>query len=351
MADTTANAVEPADERQAQSLTGNIIEIRNLSIKFPLRAGTIHAVNNVDFTLRRGSITALVGESGSGKTTMASVILNVLSNPGVISSGEVLYEGEDILKFSRERLRQYKWAEVAMVFQAAQNALNPLMTIREQMLETFHVHQYPHSDTKALDRIRELLAYVRLDAGRVLGCYPHELSGGMKQRVMIAFALLLNPKVLILDEPTTALDVITQDYVFDILYKIYDQFKITMLLLTHDIAVVARFAQYMNVMYAGYIVESGDIHRMFKAPRHNYTQQLLRSTPSLVDDLTERGENVGMPPDTLHLPEGCVFAGRCTENHVAVCAASRPPMVEFEPMQFIRCHIYAGGGGGNVQGE
>jgi peptide/nickel transport system ATP-binding protein len=348
MEDSTTNPAENTDREFTKAVTGNIIEIKNLSIKFPLRAGTIHAVNNVDFALRRGSITALVGESGSGKTTMASVILNVLSNPGVISSGEVLYEGEDILKFSRERLRQYKWAEVAMVFQAAQNALNPLMTIREQMLETFHVHQYPHSDAEALVRIKDLLEYVRLNAGRVLGCYPHELSGGMKQRVMIAFALLLNPKVLILDEPTTALDVITQDYVFDILFKIYEQFKITMLLLTHDIAVVARFAQYMNVMYSGYIIESGDIRRMFKAPRHNYTQQLLRSTPSLVDELTEREEIAGMPPDTLHLPDGCVFAGRCTENQTAHCTAVRPPMVEFEPMQFIRCHRYGTGGGGNA---
>jgi peptide/nickel transport system ATP-binding protein len=326
----------------------NIIEIRNLSIEFPLRAGTVHAVNNVDFALRRGSIAALVGESGSGKTTMASVILNVLSSPGVISSGEVLYEGEDILKFRPEKLRQYKWTEVAMVFQAAQNALNPLMTIREQMLETFHVHQYPHSDAEALARIKELLEYVRLSADRVLGCYPHELSGGMKQRVMIAFALLLEPKVLILDEPTTALDVITQDYVFDILFRIYEQFKITMLLLTHDIAVVARFAQYMNVMYAGYMIESGDIHRMFKSPKHNYTRQLLRSTPSLVDKLTEREESIGMPPDTLCLPDGCVFAGRCTENLTAACTTVRPSMTEFEPMQFIRCHLYGEGGGGNV---
>jgi peptide/nickel transport system ATP-binding protein len=348
MVDTTINAAGKAGNKFAEPDAGNIIEIKNLSIEFPLRAGTIHAVNNVDFTLKRGSITALVGESGSGKTTMASVILNVLSNPGVISSGEVLYKGEDILKFSHERLRQYKWTEVAMVFQAAQNALNPLMTIREQMLETFHVHQYPHSDTEALARIKELLEYVRLSTDRVLGCYPHELSGGMKQRVMIAFALLLNPKVLILDEPTTALDVITQDYVFDILFKIYEQFKITMLLLTHDIAVVARFAQYMNVMYAGYIIESGDIYRMFKAPRHNYTQQLLRSTPSLVDELTEREENSGMPVDMLRLPKGCAFAGRCTENQAASCTAVRPPMIEFEPMQFIRCHLYEGGGNGNI---
>jgi peptide/nickel transport system ATP-binding protein len=191
---------------------------------------------------------------------------------------------------------------------------------------------------------------VRLDPERILGCYPHELSGGMKQRVMIAFALLLDPKVLILDEPTTALDVITQDYIFDILHKIYDRLKITMLLLTHDIAVVAHFAQYMNVMYSGYIVEGGDIRRIFKAPRHNYTRQLLRSTPSLVDELTEREDSSGAPPDMLHLPEGCAFAARCTESRVPSCAAVKPPMTEFDPGQFIRCHLYTGTGigGGNV---
>jgi len=324
----------------------NIIEIKNLSIEFPLYNGTVRAVNNVNFKLGRGTITALVGESGSGKTTLASALLRIVSNPGVISGGEVLYDGQDILKYDQDQLRCYKWAEVAMVFQAAQNALNPLMTIGEQMMETFHVHKYPKTDAEALAHASDLLTYVRLDAGRVLKCYPHELSGGMKQRVMIAFSLLLDPKVLILDEPTTALDVITQDYIFDILVKIYNELNLTMLLMTHDIAVVARFAQYMSVMYAGHIVESGDIGGMFKSPNHPYTSHLLKAAPSLTDDLSDRESIPGAPPDLMNAPPGCAYQPRCTKCS-EICSTDMPAVRQLQGGRLIQCHSYNDGGEAN----
>ena len=327
----------------AKSAIDNIVEIKNLTIAFPLKQGMVKAVNGVDFSLERGAITALVGESGSGKTTLASALLRIVSNPGIITEGEVLYNGRDILKFDAEELRKYKWTETAMVFQAAQNALNPLMTVEAQMLETFHVHKYPKSDAEALKRAEYLLESVRLDAKRVLNCYPHELSGGMKQRVMIAFALLLDPKFLILDEPTTALDVITQDYIFDILLKIYKELKLTMLLMTHDIAVVARFAQKMSVMYAGHIVEGGDIKSMFREPLHPYTGQLLRAAPSLTDDLRERETIAGAPPDLMNAPPGCAFEPRCAQKS-AKCALTPPGVTILPGGRTIQCHLYGGGG-------
>ncbi len=194
-------------------MSENLIEIRDLTIEFRLRNGVIRAVDNVSFDIPKGKISALVGESGSGKSTMASAILNIVSSPGVITKGSIMLNGQDILKFNKNSLQNYRWSDVSMVFQAAQNALNPVMRVGEQIIETVLSHKRMAKED-ILKKAAQLLDYVRLDAERVLGAYPHELSGGMKQRVMIAFSLLLDPKLVILDEPTTALDVITQDYIF-----------------------------------------------------------------------------------------------------------------------------------------
>ncbi|GGJ03844.1 hypothetical protein GCM10010885_11360 [Alicyclobacillus cellulosilyticus] len=204
-----------------------IIQIKDLSIDYVTRYGTTHAVNNVSFDIPEGKVTALVGESGCGKTTLATAILGICS--GVISQGQIVYNGRDILSFSKEELRQFRWQEVSMVFQAAQSALNPVMKIKDQFIQTVREHR-DVSVAEIIKRTRELLEYVRLDPDLVLRSYPHELSGGMKQRVMIALSLILDPKVVILDEPTTALDVITQSYIFEILAKINRDFGTTMLL-------------------------------------------------------------------------------------------------------------------------
>ena len=294
-------------------MSENILEIRNLTVKFPLYIGTIYAVNHVDLDIRRGSIMALVGESGSGKSTIAAALLKMVSNPGVIDpDSHVFYDGKDILKYDDRQIRRYRWAEVSMVFQAAQSCLNPVHTVGEQIIETYREHGDTRSEAALTEEALTYLSYVRLDGKRVLNSYPHELSGGMKQRVMIAFSLLLKPKVIILDEPTTALDVITQDYIFDILKKIHQDFGVTLILLTHDIAVVAKVATRMAVMYAGTVVEQGDIFDIFGHPAHEYTRQLIASAPSLLDDVNDRHSIVGSPPDLLKLPDGCYFAPRCS---------------------------------------
>lgn len=305
-------------------MSGSIIEIRDLVVKFPLYRGTIYAVNNVSLNIERGSITALVGESGSGKSTIASAMLAMVSNPGVIDpASRILFDGQDVLSLNKEDLRQYRWRDVSMVFQAAQSCLNPVYTIGEQILETYRAHGDKRSDKALMEEANVYMEYMRLDGERVMRSYPHELSGGMKQRVMIAFAMLLKPKVIILDEPTTALDVITQDSIFTILQKINEDFGITLILLTHDIAVVAKVATHMAVMYAGTVVEEGDVFDMFYHPMHEYTRQLIASAPSLMDDLENRHSITGSPPDLLKLPEGCYFSprcARCDEN----CLKNRP---------------------------
>ena len=323
-----------------------IIDVRDLSVEFPMLGGTIHAVNHVDFAVPRHTITALVGESGSGKSTLASAILNMVSSPGRITGGEIRYNGQDMLKYNAKQLREYRWEQVSMVFQAAQNAMNPLLTVREQMKETLLAHAPDKKDKE--QEIEELLVrlldYVRLEPERVLKCYPHELSGGMKQRVMIAFSMLLHPQLIILDEPSTALDVITQDYIFTILQQIFEEMDLSMLLLTHDIAIVAKVAQRVSVMYAGNIIETGDIFSVFDSPKHEYTRLLIEAAPSIVGSLGERRGIVGSPPDLIHLPAGCAFMPRCGEACEA-CALSKPPLVQVGEDHFVACHRYTQKGG------
>lgn len=323
----------------------NIVDIRALSVEFPMLNGTIHAVNNVDFTIPRHTIAALVGESGSGKSTLATALMNMVSSPGRVTSGEIYYNGTDILTLSAKQLRAYKWEHVSMVFQAAQNTLNPLLTVKQQMEETIRVHA---TDTVSEETVNEtlvrLLDCVRLEPERVLGCYPHELSGGMKQRVMIAFAMLLSPQLIILDEPSTALDVITQDYIFDILKKIFAEMDMTMLLLTHDIAIVAKVAERVSVMYAGEIIESGDVYSIFSNPGHAYTRQLIEAAPSLIGSLEERKGIVGSPPDMVNPPSGCAFCPRCG-SPLPLCPNEKPPITQLGKDHYVRCHRHTREGG------
>lgn len=319
-------------------MTDNLIEVRNLTIEFPLRNGTLRAVNNVDFDIPKGKITALVGESGSGKSTMAMALLKVVSSPGVIKSGNVFFKGNDVLKFNKNQLINYKWANVSMVFQAAQNALNPVMLIKDQIIETAKAHNKDMKEADILKKATELMDFVRLEPDRVLNAYPHELSGGMKQRVMIAFSLLLDPDLVILDEPTTALDVITQDYIFDILIQIHKKLNITMLLLTHDIGVVAKVADRIGVMYAGNVVEVGDVFTILKNPSHPYTANLINAAPSLIDDFKNKKAIVGSPPDLFNIPRGCSFKPRC-EFAKGVCEESKPIYTQIAEGHIAACHF------------
>jgi peptide/nickel transport system ATP-binding protein len=338
----------------------NIFELKNISVDYKLKNYSIRAVNNVNFNIVEGKITALVGESGSGKTTIASSLLQCISSPGEVVAGNILYyhydysnksvgnnNVTDITLLNKTELNKYRWKEVSMVFQSAQSALNPVMNIYDQFLETIKAHTDKKINNKelkklAIEKSKKVLDYVNLDYERVLKMYPHELSGGMKQRVMIAFSLLLDPKLIILDEPTTALDVITQDYIFKILYKINREKGITMLLLTHDIGVVAKFADYVAVMYAGKIMEYGTTREVFKLKKHPYSTGLINATPSINKDINNMKAIKGSPPNLMKLPSGCVFHPRC-EECMEICKNHIPEIMEISEGHFVNCNKYSKG--------
>ncbi len=300
-----------------------IIEIRNLSIDFKTNGGTLRAVDKVSMDIGRGEIVGIIGESGSGKTTLTSGILQTIRTPGRIAEGEIIYHRKDgskvdLLKLKDKEYNNYRWTDITTVFQAAQSVLNPTLRIKEHFFETAAAHDAKMSKEDVLARTKELLSHVRLD-DRVLENYPHQLSGGMKQRVIIALSLLLEPELLILDEPTTALDVITQWYILDILRKIHEERGITMIFCTHDVSIIGSVVDRIAVMYAGQIVEYGRVEDVFLSPAHPYSCGLIRAVPSLRDDLSKRAVIPGYPPNLLELQPGCRFAPRCYLREQGVC--------------------------------
>jgi peptide/nickel transport system ATP-binding protein len=294
-----------------------MLSIRNLSIDYQLPGRPLSVLQNISLDFPRGEVTALIGESGSGKTTLTGAVLGLLASNARVRGGQLLWNEENLLEQSPERLRQFRWRQASVVFQAAQGAWNPSLTIGEQMLDTCADHGFPSHQQRRL----ELLTQVRLTPERVIASYPHQLSGGMRQRALIALSLMLEPELLILDEPTTALDLITQSYIFDILAEIHAS-GLTMILVTHDLAAVARLATRVAVLYAGTVVEAGTAQEIFENPRHPYTQVLIRSSPDVHGGEVVRGAE-GLPPDLRNRPPGCIFASRCPEV-VDQCRAESP---------------------------
>lgn len=314
-----------------------ILQAQDITVDFKLPSRTLRAVDHVSLDVQRGEILGVVGESGSGKSTLASAMLNIVSAPGVISSGQILFKGQNVLSFSEEELREFRWRDVAMVFQAAQNSLNPVLKIKAQVLDTAEAHGNQSSDV-VLKKARELLRYVRLEPDQVLDSYPHQLSGGMKQRTIMALSLLLDPEILILDEPTTALDVITQAYVMNIFKRAHVDLEITMVFLTHDVSIMAKIADRIAVMYAGQVVELGTVDDIFYRPIHAYTKGLINAAPSLTDDVSKRRAIPGSPPDLTNLPSGCRFGPRCRFVEEGACTGElKGELVEVERGHYTTC--------------
>lgn len=331
------------DKLYKEQVKDIIVSLQDVIVDYEMKDFSIRANDKVSFDIKKHAITALVGESGSGKSTIAAALLNCLVNPGRIVDGKILFYGDeeiiDVAKLSKNQILKFRWEQVSMVFQGAQSALNPVVTIYNQFKETMRIHNHMIKEEEIKKRSIEVLNIVNLDPNTIFKMFPHELSGGMKQRVMIAFALLLEPKLIILDEPTTALDVITQDYIFKILRKINTDLDIAMLLLTHDIGVVAKYADYMGVMYGGRIVEFGDIYEMFEKSYHPYTEGLIKATPSLHIRVKEMKPIEGSPPDLMKLPSGCVFHPRCSK--VMDCCKINEPK-DYYPIEnhLVRCYLY-----------
>jgi oligopeptide/dipeptide ABC transporter ATP-binding protein len=311
-----------------------VVELRDLSIEYRLAAGVVRAVEGVSIALEEGEYLGLVGESGCGKSTIAKAILGILPSNGRVSAGEILYRGRDIARMPTPELNRLRWREIAMVPQSAMNGFDPVYTIEQQIAEAIDVHVDWTAERKRA-RIEEMFAMVGLDRGR-LRDYPHQFSGGMRQRAMIAMAMVLDPTVVVADEPTTGLDVIVQDQILHRIKQIHAQLGKTMLLITHDMAIVAENCDRIAVMYAGKIVEHG-AHDVFERPFHPYTMGLCNAFPDLADQDRQLISIPKAPPSLLALPPGCRFAERCPFA-TALCRVEEPPLTDVGDGHVAACH-------------
>jgi oligopeptide/dipeptide ABC transporter ATP-binding protein len=304
-----------------------LLQVRDLSVEFATDEGRVRAVDGISFTVAPGETVALVGESGCGKTVTGLALLGLIPQPpGRIASGSILFDGRDLLTLSEPELRRMRGSQISMIFQEPMTALNPVFRIGSQMVDVLRRHQrLTHAQARAA--AIEMLGKVGLPApARRIDEYPHQLSGGMRQRVMIAMALACGPRLLIADEPTTALDVTTQAQVMDLMVSLQREFGMALILITHDLGVVAESCQRALVMYAGKIVESAPVATLFRVPRHPYTDGLLASIPRLrATRLAQLPVIAGMVPDLRHLPEGCRFAERCPRVR-DYCRLASPPL-------------------------
>ncbi|MFJ4795503.1 ABC transporter ATP-binding protein [Kitasatospora purpeofusca] len=289
-----------------------LLEVKDLHVEFHTRDGVAKAVNGVNYSVAAGETLAVLGESGSGKSVTAQTIMGILDMPpGKISQGQILFRGQDMLAMSEEDRRQIRGQKIAMIFQDALSSLNPVMTVGAQLGEMFRVHR-GSSKKEAREKAIELMERVRIPAARQrVGDYPHQFSGGMRQRIMIAMALSMEPDLIIADEPTTALDVTVQAQVMDLLAELQAEYNMGLILITHDLGVVADVADKIAVMYAGRIVETAPVHELYANPAHPYTKGLLRSIPRLDQKGQELYAIKGLPPNLLKVPAGCAFNPRC----------------------------------------
>lgn len=314
-----------------------VLEVKNLRIHYDTPKGDVIAVSDIDFHLDPGETLGLVGESGCGKSTAAYGILQLIQHPGYIVNGEVLLEGENLLDLPEGQLRQLRWTKLALIPQGAMNSLNPTMRVKDQIIDGIQAHENNHSKKELEERIYELLQMVGLP-NRIYNMYPHELSGGMKQRVCIAMCIALNPSVIIADEATSALDVVVQRVVAQTLLKVKDALNVSMIIIGHDMGLLAQLVDRMAVMYAGKIVEIAPVDNIYKKPQHPYTQLLIDSIPSIKErkplKITE-----GITHDPRNPPPGCIFQLRCpfAWEH---CREVAPQQLEVEHKHRVACHLY-----------
>ncbi len=319
----------------------SLLEIKDLTVRYITRANTIYAVSNVDLSIEEGQTLGLVGETGAGKTTTARAILRLIQTPpGKIEGGEIFYKGQDILKLPPAEVRKIRGKEISMIFQDPMSALNPILTVGEQIAEVIALHE-GCSKSEAKKRALNMLEMVGIRPERI-NDYPHQFSGGMKQRVIIAIALACNPKLLIADEPTTALDVTIQAQVLEMIKKLKTSLNTSMLLITHDLGIVAHTCDVVAVMYAGEIVEKGSLERIFHNPKHPYTLGLFGSIPSLDKDVKRLKPIRGLMPDPAKLPKGCKFCERC-DYACEACESTPQSLAEIEPGHIVRCMRVAKG--------
>ena len=316
-----------------------LLEVKDLVIHYETDDGVVKALNGVNIHIGVGETLGLVGETGAGKTTLAKGIMRLIPNPpGKILGGEVIFEGQDLLKLSTNGMEAIRGRDISMIFQDPMTSLNPVLTVGEQIMEVIENHNTSLSRQEARKWAENMLERVGIPAER-FGEYPHQFSGGMKQRVVIAIALACNPKLLIADEPTTALDVTIQAQVLEMIYKLKSENNTSMILITHDLGVVAQNCDYVAIIYAGEVVEYGTLREIYKDTKHPYTEGLFGSIPSLTSDVKRLWAIDGMMPDPTKLPKGCVFCERC-KYAVPECSKTHPGMVTVGGTHQVRCIRY-----------
>ena len=315
-----------------------LLQIENLKMYYETIRGYVRAVDDISFQVAKKESVGLAGESGCGKTSAALTILRLLPSNAKIVDGSIVLAGENLVKMSdREMREKIRWKRISMIFQGAMNALHPTYTIGYQIAEPIIKHEGVSKD-EAIERAGKLLELVGMERSRV-NRYPHELSGGMKQRAVTAMALACNPDIIIADEPTTALDVIVQAQVLKAMKELKNRLDVSMLLISHDLSMIAETCDKIAIMYAGKIVEYGDITRIFKKPLHPYTQKLISAFPSVLGAKTELSSIHGFPPDLLKPPPGCRFHPRCP-NATEICRKKEPPLLKTEKNRYVACHLY-----------
>jgi oligopeptide/dipeptide ABC transporter ATP-binding protein len=316
-----------------------LVQIRDLSVTYQTRLGPVSAVDHISFDIQRGEILGLVGESGCGKSTLGKALMRMVAPPSKISSGQIIFDGENIMTFDENRLRDFRGRKVSMIFQDPMTSLNPVQRVDQHLVEAIQVHEPRTAKEKALERVRSLIERLGIQERR-LSAYPHQLSGGMRQRVMIGLGLVLNANLIIADEATTSLDVIVEAKLVDEFKKIRQDFGVSLLAITHNIALVAELADRIAVMYAGHLVELGPIAQVFDDPQHPYTQGLLQSVPSVkLDDTRELYKMAGEPPNLTRPPSGCRFHPRCPRAMPA-CTTHEPDFQEAQPRRWVKCWLY-----------
>ncbi|NRP15690.1 ABC transporter ATP-binding protein [Marinobacterium sp. xm-a-152] len=315
-----------------------LLTINGLCVDYVTDNGNARAVNQVDLEIYPGETVGLAGESGCGKSTLAFAIANLHSAPALITEGEILFEGRDVLKMSDEELRSFRWAKASMVFQSAMNALNPVITIGEQLTDVILAHENVTKE-EAINRAKENLELVGIHPSRI-NSYPHQLSGGMRQRVVIAIALILRPKLIIMDEPTTALDVVVERDIMDQLYDLKEQFGFAILFISHDLGLMGEITDRIGVMYAGKMVELGNTNEIMDEPKHPYTQGLLKSFPTIHGPKVRLEGIPGNPLNLLETPNGCFFQARC-ELCEDACKQTQPELIKIssESDRKAACHL------------
>jgi peptide/nickel transport system ATP-binding protein len=316
-----------------------VLSVEKLSIEYISKRGAVQAVRNVSFDLYAGENLCIIGESGSGKTTMGMSLVKLSPPSAVIKEGNIVYtlggKQYDVRAMSESQLRAFRWKEVAMVFQGALNAFNPVIRIKKQFLETGWAHGMKNNN-EIIRRSEELLRFVQLDPNRVLNAYQHELSGGMKQRVLIAMSLLLDPKILIMDECTSALDILTQRNIINLLKRIKAEMGIAFIFVSHDLSLAAELADRIVTVYAGRVVEMGTTEDIFKNATHPYTRGLIKATPTVTGEEEGLSSIKGTPPDLIHLPAGCKFNPRC-EFPCQECYEDEPELVAIGKEHYVAC--------------